>query len=107
MEVGEQIKHILIKTEIVDECVMVFNVSFRYFQMNFPGKSINELVLEEPTVENDEEETNGYADSDENEESDEDKVAANGSSTKNRGLYTKRQQTVCSDLDNQIFFIVA
>lgn len=104
MEVGEQIKHILIKTEIVDECVMVFNVSFRYFQMNFPGKSINELVLEEPTVENDEEETNGYADSDENEESDEDKVAANGSSTKNRGLYTKRQQTVCSDLDNQFFF---
>lgn len=60
--------------------------------MNFPGKSINELVLEQP---DDEQTTNGnYAgamngsrDSSDNEESDEDE-SANTSSTKNKGLYT-------------------
>lgn len=66
--------------------------------MNFPGKSINELVLEEPeTDDNDEEQTNGHADNGDNEESDEDEGAtANTNSTKNRGLYTKTLQTACS-----------
>lgn len=54
--------------------------------MSFPGQSINELVFEEPT-ENDDEETNGNEDNNENEESDDDETV-DTNSTKNNGLYT-------------------
>lgn len=58
--------------------------------MNFPGKSINELVLDEPTGNDDDEhQTNGHADGSENDESDEEESAANTNSTKNKGLYTR------------------
>lgn len=56
--------------------------------MNFPGQSINELVFEEPT-DNDDEHTNGHEnDNEENEENDDDENADTNSTIKNNGLYT-------------------
>lgn len=51
-----------------------------WMQMNFPGKSINELVREDQT-EDDEEQTNGDAVNNENGENDDDE-----NSIKNKGL---------------------